>query len=127
MAERNDRKDLGFLGEDFQYKLVKEITEDKELFKDLSNVIDQNMFTNPNLKTYVGVMKEYYDEHDSVPSYDIIKIKLFEKSHSDTEREFYASIVNKIKHTSTEGSDFIRETATKFFKQQKRACKILLQ
>lgn len=128
MAERNDRKDLGFLGEDFQYKLVKEITEDKELFKDLSNVIDQNMFTNPNLKTYVGVMKEYYDEHDSVPSYDIIKIKLFEKSHSDTEREFYASIVNKIKHTSTEGSDFIRETATKFFKQQniiKAANKIL--
>lgn len=118
MTARNERKDLGFLGEDFQYKLVREFTDDKELFKDLSSVIDQNMFTDPNLKTYVGVMKEYYEKYDSVPSYDIIQVKLFEKSHSDTEREFYAAIVDKIKHTPTDGSEFIRDTATKFFKQQ---------
>lgn len=118
MTTRNERKDLGFLGEDFQYKLVREFTDDKELFKDLSSVIDQNMFTDPNLKTYVGVMKEYYEKYDSVPSYDIIQVKLFEKSHSDTEREFYAAIVDKIKHTPTDGSEFIRDTATKFFKQQ---------
>ena len=77
MTARNERKDLGFLGEHFQYKLVREFTDDKELFKDLSSVIDQNMFTDPNLKTYVGVMKEYYEKYDSVPSYDIIQVKLF--------------------------------------------------
>ena len=118
MKAQNERKDLGFLGEDFQYKLVREFTDDKELFKDLNSVIDQNMFTDPNLKTYVGVMKEYYDKYGSVPSYDIIRANLFDKSHSDTEREFYSAIVEKIKHTPTDGSEFIRETSTKFFKQQ---------
>lgn len=115
---RKDGKDLGFLGENFQYKLVRELTDDKELFKELSSVIDQNMFTDPSLKTYVGVMKEFYEKYDSVPSYDNIQIKLFEKSHSDTEREFYTAIIDKIKHTPTDGSEYIRDTATKFFKQQ---------
>ena len=118
MTGRNEKKDLGFLGEDFQYKLVKELTDDKELFKDLSSVIDQNMFTDPRLKTYVGVMKEHYGKYDSVPSYDIIQTQLFEKSHNDTEREFYAATVDKIKHTPTDGAEYIRDTAIKFFKQQ---------
>lgn len=118
MANYNNRKDLGFLGEDFQYKLVKELTDDKELFKDLNSVIDQNMFTDPNLKTYVGVMKEYYDKYDNVPSYDVIQINLFEKAHNDIEREYYAATVDKVKHTPTDGSEYIRQTATRFFKQQ---------
>lgn len=118
MELRKGKKDLGFLGEDFQYKLVREMTDDKELFKDLNSVIDQNMFTDPDLKTYVGVMKEHYDKYDSVPSYDIIQVRLFEKAHSDIEREHYAATVDRIKHTPTDGAEYIRDTASKFFKQQ---------
>lgn len=118
MELRKGKKDLGFLGEDFQYKLVRELTDDKELFKDLNSVIDQNMFTDPDLKTYVGVMKEHYDKYDSVPSYDIIQVRLFEKAHSDIEREHYAATVDRIKHTPTDGAEYIRDTASKFFKQQ---------
>ena len=119
MSELKDsRKDLGFLGEDFQYKLVKELTDDKELFKDLNTVIDQNMFTDPNLKMYVGIMKEYYDKYDSVPSYDIIRIELNKKAHSVPEKELLNAIVTKIQHTPSDGAEYIRDTATKFFKQQ---------
>lgn len=114
----NDKKDLGFLGEEFQFKLAKEITDDKDLFKDLNSIIDQNMFTNPDLKAYVGTMKEYYDRYDVVPSYETIKIRLFEHAHSDMERERDAQLIDKIKHTSTDGEEYIRETAIKFFKQQ---------
>lgn len=119
MSELKDsRKNLGFLGEDFQYKLVKELTDDKELFKDLNTVIDQNMFTDPNLKMYVGIMKEYYDKYDSVPSYDIIRIELNKKAHSAPEKELLNAIVTKIQHTPSDGAEYIRDTATKFFKQQ---------
>ena len=54
-----DNKNLGYLGEDFQYKLVHTFMEDKEFFKELSPIVDQNMFTNPNLKVIVGEMKDY--------------------------------------------------------------------
>ena len=53
---RGERKDLGYLGEDFQYKLVHTFMEDKEFFKELNNIVDQNMFTDSTLKMYVGLM-----------------------------------------------------------------------
>ena len=55
---KTDRKDLGYLGEDFQYKLVHTFMEDKEFFKDLNNIIDQNMFTDASLKMYVGMISK---------------------------------------------------------------------
>lgn len=115
---KTDRKDLGYLGEDFQYKLVHTFMEDKEFFKDLNNIVDQNMFTSPELKTYVGIMKEYYEREEAVPSYIMMGIALNEKSHNNIEKEFYEATIKKIQDTSSEGVEYIRELAEKFFKQQ---------
>lgn len=117
MAKTN-RQDLGYLGEDFQYKLIQAFFEDKDFFKDLNNIIDQNMFTNPSLKTIVGVMKEYYEKEETVPSYTMMGIVLNEKAHNDIEKDMYQSILDKIRLTESDGVDYVRELATKFFKQQ---------
>jgi replicative DNA helicase len=118
MVKNAQNNKLGFLGEDFQCKLVHAFVEDKEFFKDLCDIVDQNLFTDPNLKTFVGVMREYYKKKQSVPSYDTIKILLTEKSHNQTEKEFYDEFVEKIHKISNEDSEYIKELAEKFFKQQ---------
>lgn len=115
---KTDRKDLGYLGEDFQYKLVHTFMEDKEFFKDLSNIIDQNMFTDASLKMYVGIMKEYYEREEAVPSYTMMGIALNEKAHNNIEKELYEGILKKIQDTSSEGVEYIRNLAERFFKQQ---------
>lgn len=118
MVKNAQNNKLGFLGEDFQCKLVHAFVEDKEFFKDLCDIVDQNLFTDPNLKTFVGVMREYYKKRQSVPNYDTIKILLTEKSHNPTEKEFYDEFVEKIHKISNEDSEYIKELAEKFFKQQ---------
>ena len=118
MARDAQTNKIGFLGEDFQYKLVHEFIEDKEFFKDLCDIIDQNLFTDPNLKTLVGVMREYYKKEGVPANYDVLKIALSNKSHNETEKEYYLAIVDKIHEISSEGAGFIRELAEKFFKQQ---------
>jgi replicative DNA helicase len=118
MVKNAQNNKLGFLGEDFQCKLVHAFVEDKEFFKDLCDIVDQNLFTDPNLKTFVGVMREYYKKKQSVPNYDTIKILLTEKSHNQTEKEFYDEFVEKIHKISNEDSEYIKELAEKFFKQQ---------
>ena len=40
-----DKSSLKYLGEDYQYKLVKEFMEGKSCFKDLAPIIDQNIIT----------------------------------------------------------------------------------
>ena len=109
---------LGFLGEDFQFKLVHEFVEDKEFFKDLCDIIDQNLFTDPSLKTFVGVMREEYKNRQYVPSYDAMKIALVNKSRTENEKEYYEALVDTIHSMEYEGSESVREIAEKFFKQQ---------
>ena len=52
-----NKQNLGFLGEAFQYRLAHEFMENHTFFEDMSTILDQNMFTDPNLKTVIGVMK----------------------------------------------------------------------
>lgn len=116
MAQK--RRDLGYLGETFQYRLTHEFMENHTFFEDLSSIIDQNMFTDPNLKTFVGVMKNYYEREGHVPSYDMIEVELRDISHSDKEIETYLAILEKVRNSASDGVDRIRELAEKFFKQQ---------
>jgi len=117
MAKTNDNK-LGFLGEDYQYKLVHEFISDREFFKDLCDIIDQNLFSDPNLRMIVGAMREYYKTQQTVPDYSLLKIIMANKSHNDTEKEYYLAIIDKVQSMSLEGSAYIRDLAEKFFKQQ---------
>lgn len=116
MAQK--RRDLGYLGETFQYRLTHEFMENHTFFEDLSSIIDQNMFTDPNLKTFVGVIKNYYEREGHVPSYDMIEVELRDISHSDKEIETYLAILEKVRNSASDGVERIRELAEKFFKQQ---------
>jgi len=113
-----NRNNLGYLGEPFQYRLAHEFMENRTFFEDLSVILDQNMFTDPNLKTFVGVMKNYYEREGRVPSYESMEIELRNISHSVKECETYLAIIDKIKNTPTDGVNRIRELAERFFRQQ---------
>lgn len=112
------RSDLGYLGSEFQYRLIKTFIEDPSFFRDLNSVIDQNMFTESYLRTIVGIMKEYFIKNESVPSYDLITIKLREKSVSEDDLQYCEEAIDKIKHTSIEGYKEIEDMSEKFFFQQ---------
>lgn len=113
-----NKTNLGFLGENFQYKLIHQFMENHTFFEDLCSIIDQNMFTDPNLKIFVGVMKNYFEREGNVPSYDMMEIELRDISHSDKELETYLAIIEKIHNTTTEGVDRIKDLAERFFRQQ---------
>ena len=113
-----NRTNLKFLGESFQYRLAHEFITNHTFFEDLSPIIDQNMFTDPNLKTFVGVLKNYYEKEGCVPSFDMMGIELNSISHSEREAETYAAVLEKVIETPVDGADRVREKALRFFRQQ---------
>ena len=113
-----DRSNLGYLGEDFQYRLTHEFMANHQFFEDLSSIVDQNMFTDPTLKVIVGTIKNYFERYGNVPSYSSLNDCLSEMSHSTQELETYFAVSDKIKGVQMEGVDHIRELAEKFFRQQ---------
>lgn len=112
------KDNLGYLGVDFQYKLVKIFIEDPNYFIDFVSLINQNAFTDTYLKTVVGVIKDYYNKNDVVPSYKMLLIKLREKAVTEDDLQYYEETVDKIKHSSIEGLEEIGNIAERFFKQQ---------
>ena len=51
-----NKDNFGYLGLDFQYKLIKIFINEPDYFVDFNQFINQNAFTDPYLKTIVGVM-----------------------------------------------------------------------
>lgn len=120
MATRNvDKSNLGYLGTDFQYKLAKYFIEDNNFFNQISNIVDQNAFTDPLLRTFVGTIKDYYNKESIVPSYSTMEIALRAKSNSEIEIREWEELIEKLNEYTYEGSSLIKDNAIKFFKQQK--------
>lgn len=113
-----DRSNLGYLGEDFQYRLTHEFMANHQFFEDLSSIVDQNMFTDPQLKVIVGTIKNYFERYGNVPSYDSLREELREMSHTNQESDTYMAVVDKVNNVQMEGVEHIRELAGKFFRQQ---------
>lgn len=119
MASKSLNKDnLGFLGVDFQYKLIKAFVEEPGFFKELYPIVNQNVFSETLMRTFVGSLKDYFKEWDSSPSYETLKIKLNSKANTEIDVEQIESFISYLKNLSTEGIETVKELAIKFFHQQ---------
>lgn len=113
------KNNLGFLGVDFQFRLISSFINEPKFFKDLESIIEPSMFTDPYLRTVVGVMKEYYANRNGlVPSYSMLTYKLNERAVTEEDMQYYQETIDRLKNETTEGIDEIQDMAEKFFKQQ---------
>lgn len=110
--------DLGYLGEDFQEKLVRCLFEDKPFFRDIQHLVDHNMFTTEHLRRIVGMMKDRYSDSAEPPTYDEVELMIRDKVRDAVSVEIMIATLNKIKTTRLTGMDLIEEQTGKFFKQQ---------
>lgn len=122
MANNNianvNKNDLGFLGEEYQKLFVKCLIEDKQYFGELYSVLDQNKFTNENLRRIVGFMKDRYAEVEIVPSYSDLKVIIRSRVSDEISRNIMISMLKEIYSLKMESIDLIENTCFKFFKQQ---------
>ena len=119
MAKTLDKSNLGYLGIDFQYKLVKYFVEDHNFFEEVYDIVDQNAFSDINLRIFVGTLKDIYKKENIAPSYSTIELVLRSKANDEYEIKEWEELIEKLKKTSYEGSTLVKENALKFFKQQK--------
>lgn len=111
--------DLGFLGEEFQVKLVKFLIEDPKAFMEIYGVLEQNAFTIPELRTIVGMYKDYYNSYGTVPTYKMIELTIRDKFKDAIDTEVHLAYVDKIRKCDSTGREVLIDKAKDFFKQQR--------
>lgn len=118
MAKNVDKSNLGYLGEDFQLKLVKCFFEDKKFFLKMEHIIDQNMFTNEHLRRIVGYLKDRYQKTDVVSTYEEIRIIARSRITDSVSVRYVLETLDAIEKSTLEGLDLVENESEKFFKQQ---------
>lgn len=113
-----NKSDLGYLGEDYQKKLVKCFIEDQQYFIELYNILDQNKFTNDNLRRIVGYMKDRYAEVEVVPTYSELKMIIRTRVADPVTSDVLLSFLVELYNMPMESIDIIKDSCSKFFKQQ---------
>jgi RecA/RadA recombinase len=117
--EKINKNDLGYLGVTFQYRLVKLFIEEPKFFEKMENIVNQNMFTENSLRNIVRIMKDNFNEYNSVPDYDTINAILGAKNSDNISLAIDRECLDKLRNETTlEGYDSTKELSEKFFKQQ---------
>lgn len=117
--DKINKTNLGYLGEDFQHKLVKTFIEEPRFFEKMETIVDQNMFTEQSLKNIVRIMKNYYREKGVVPDYSVINTLLGTTNTDEISLQIERERLSTLKtEVSFSGYDTVKELSEKFFKQQ---------
>ena len=118
-SNKTARKDLHYLGEQFQAQLVKCFIEDTTFFRNIEPIVDQNMFTDDSLRRIVGYMKDRYALNETVAKYDDLDLLIRSKISDTVTLEKCLATLDRIRNNDfTMGIDLIEDSSEKFFKQQ---------
>ena len=118
----NIRSDMGYLGENYQYLLVKYFIETPQFFINLVSIIDQNMFTDEHLRRIVGMMKDRYTKNGLCPNYHDIEVLIRTTVNDKITVEIMLEKINNLKNRNFDiDIDLLTSNAEKFFKQQNLA------
>ncbi len=112
------RDNLGYLGEEYQKKLVKAFIEDRDFFKNIEPIVDQNMFTMDELKRIVGFIKDRFNLTGGVPTYSDLDVIVRSKVTEAITVERLLKSLELIKGMKFDGMDLIETECEHFFKQQ---------
>lgn len=123
MGKVNSTKfNLGYLGEEFQYQLVKYFIETPKFFVGLSSILDQNMFTDEHLRRIVGMMKDRYLKNGVCPNYNDIELLIRTTVNDSITIEMMIEKIKQIKNDRFNiDIELLTSNAEKFFKQQSLA------
>lgn len=116
------RVDMGYLGENYQYLLVKYFIETPQFFINLVTIIDQNMFTDEHLRRIVGMMKDRYIKNGLCPNYNDIEVLIRTTVSDKITVDIMIEKLNALKSRNYDiDVELLTSNAEKFFKQQNLA------
>ena len=114
----NENKNFGYLGHSFQLKLINLIITDKTFFTSIIDVIIPKYFDNQYFKLIMQLVKEYYGNYQTAPSFDALDQLTRIEISSEMAKKYVFDMLKEIKDASFEDHLFIKEKAIKFCKQQ---------
>lgn len=113
------KSDFGYLGADFQQRLIRQILDDRKFGERIIEILDVNYFSDKILKVIILEIKNAHEKNEVIPDGGSLRFRLNEKLKNDAlESEFVSKQLDKILKIETNDSEYVQEHSMLFCKQQ---------
>lgn len=117
MSKENN--DFGYLGKDYQYKLIKQILSDVKFANIILPILEVNYFDDTYLKLIILELKEAHDNKGLLLDKESLLARLLSKVSDVKEREFVKSTLNNVEEASLNDGENTKEIGKKFCLQKR--------
>jgi len=118
MSSKINRDNFGYLGGDFQLRLVAQLLVDNRFAESIVDIIDPNYFEDQALKLMVSTIKEAYQEHNVIPDMGSLEFRMLDGVKDDFDKRYTLAQLKLIKEANLNDSLSVQEKALRFCKQQ---------
>ncbi len=112
------KDNLGYLGLDFQYRLIQQMLVDRKFGESILDILKPNYFEDSFLRTTSAKIKDNYDKYESIPDVNNLESTILGAVSDDIDKQMYLEQFNRIKNAELNNGLQIQDTAMKFCKQQ---------
>lgn len=113
-----NKDNLGYLGLDFQYRLIQQILVDRKFGETIVDILQPNYFEDSLLRTASLKIYENYEEYGVIPDVNNLESMIVSTVSNEIDKEMYSEQFKKIKEAELNNGLSIQDTAMKFCKQQ---------
>ena len=113
-----EEKNFGFLGLDYQTRLIHQFLTDDKYANSIMDIIKPNYFEDEWLRVIVNEIKEAYETDEIIPDASSLEIRLIDKINDEVTIGFIKRQLINIKAASLNDSLKIQNIAMNFCKQQ---------
>ena len=113
-----DRDKLGYLGIDYQYKLMLQILTDRKFGNSIIDIVDPNYFEDQYLRVIAATIKEAKVSDDIIPDVGSLEVRLLQDIKDDVVRKFTLRELRKVQEASLDDTLKTQDIAMRFCKQQ---------
>jgi len=112
------REDFGYLGKDFQVRLLFQILTDRKFADSIMDIMDANYFEDEFFRKIAITVKSAYEKHETVPDMSSLEMRLMDGAKDDIQRDFIIRQLRHVKDAKANDTFWVQERALKFCKQQ---------
>jgi replicative DNA helicase len=113
-----DKNSLGYLGFDYQVRLMAQILTDRKFANSIIDIVDPNYFEDPYLRIIAATVKDAKREDDIIPDVGSLEFRLLEDVKEDVQRKYVLAQLQKVKEANLNDTLKVQDIAMKFCKQQ---------
>lgn len=113
-----DKNSLGYLGFDYQVRLMAQILSDRIFANNIIEIVDPNYFEDEHLRLIAATIKDAKREDDIICDMGSLEIRLLENVTDDNVRRYVLAQLQKVKDANLNDTLKIQDIAMRFCKQQ---------